>query len=49
MRVGGSCVQDYYQQQVVLENGKLMNKTLGKVLSQRADAYGSACKMPSGG
>ena len=42
-------IQDYYQQQVVLENGKLMNKTLGKVLSQRADAYGSACKMPAGG
>ena len=39
---------DYDKQQVALENGKLMNKTLGKMLSQRADAYGSACKMPSG-
>ena len=38
-------IQDYYKQQVVLDNGKLINKTLGKVLTQRADAYGSSCKM----
>lgn len=38
-------IQDYYKQQVVLDNGKLINRTLGKVLTQRADAYGSACKM----
>ena len=31
-----------------MDNGKLVNKTLGKVLTQRADAYGSACKMPAG-
>jgi len=42
-------IQDYYTQQVVMDNGKLKNKTLGKVLTQRADAYGSACKMPAGG
>ena len=33
------------QQQVVLVNGKPQNKTLEKVLTQRADAYGSLCKM----
>lgn len=38
-------IQDYYQQQVVLVNGKPQNKTIGKVLTQRADAYGSSCKM----
>jgi len=38
-------IQDYYKQQVVMENGKLINRTLGKVLTQRADAYGSSCKM----
>jgi branched-chain amino acid transport system substrate-binding protein len=41
-------IQDYYSQQVVLDKGKLVNKTLGKVLTQRADAYGLACKMPAG-
>jgi branched-chain amino acid transport system substrate-binding protein len=41
-------IQDYYSQQVVMDNGKLVNKTLGKVLTQRVDAYGSACKMPAG-
>lgn len=38
-------IQDYYQQQVVLVDGKPQNKTTGKVLTQRADAYGSLCKM----
>lgn len=38
-------IQDYYKQEVVNENGKIVNKTLGKVLTQRADAYESACKM----
>jgi len=37
-------IQDCYQPQVVLVNGKPQNKTTGKVLTQRADAYGSLCK-----
>ena len=40
-------VQNYYLRQVVKDDkGRLVNKTVGTIFTDHADAYVSACKMP---
>ncbi|MFQ5691424.1 MAG: ABC transporter substrate-binding protein [Nitrospinota bacterium] len=38
-------IQDVYVRKVVMENGVLTNKIVGKAFSGHADAYASQCKM----
>jgi branched-chain amino acid transport system substrate-binding protein len=41
-------IQDYYLRVVTKDaQGRITNRTLGTVFKNHADAYASACKMPS--
>jgi branched-chain amino acid transport system substrate-binding protein len=41
-------IQDYYLRTITKDSqGRVTNRTLGKVLVNHADAYASGCKMPS--
>ncbi|MBB4843837.1 branched-chain amino acid transport system substrate-binding protein [Paucibacter oligotrophus] len=41
-------VQDYYLRVITKDGqGRVTNKTLGKIFGQHADAYAAACKMPA--
>ena len=41
-------VQDYYLREVVKDGqGRITNKTVGRVFEAHADAYVGECRMPS--